>query len=94
MKENGVELGSGRRKLNPGESLKVLKYLIEHPKLKSQITQLLENIQEIVPNLTISVMKNYQKGKIQVVESDFPVNDYTWEQYLAMKEKLAKIMNK
>jgi hypothetical protein len=37
-------------------------------------------------NLTMDMVKNYTKGKINMFEPEFPVGDYTWDMFTAMKE--------
>lgn len=92
-KNGGVDNSNRKRNLKPEDSIKVVQYLIDHPELKSKQKQILEDLDDI-PKLTLSVVKNYQKGVIQVFEDDFPIDDMPYDDFLDMKEKLAAIMQK
>jgi hypothetical protein len=81
-----------RRKLTPKESLNVMQYLIDNPTLKSNQKKVLNALSDKIPNLTLDIIKGYQKGRAQLFEPDFPIDGKTWQDFKAMQDELQAIM--
>lgn len=75
-----------KRKVQPIIILTVMDMKLKNKDML--LTQILKKVKEDDENLTMDMVKNYTKGKINMFELEFPVGDYTWDMFTTMKETL------
>ena len=78
-----------KRKISALTVLEVMKAKINNPLLThAQICKIFNNTA-----LTMDMVKNYIDGSSKLYEIEFPVSNYTWEEYINMYTKLQDFIN-
>lgn len=87
-KEWGImKSAMAKRKVQPLTMLKVMEIkLKESDRTPSEILTL---IKKEDPNITIDMVKNYIKGKVCLFKPEFPIQNYSWDSYVDMKQSLS-----
>lgn len=87
LKEWGIMKSAlAKRKVQPITILQVMELKINNNDML--LTHILETIKKNDVNLTMDMVKNYTKGKINMFSPEFPIQNYSWDDFISMKTKL------